>query len=126
MITIGFSTRKIDENYITQLEKSCGNKSVQIIPIENNGEFSLSEVYNKILEQAENDIVVLCHDDLKFDTGGWAYKIKTHFEKNHEYGIIGLAGSKYMPKSGMWCEVQPTMYGIVNHEHECKKWESKY
>jgi hypothetical protein len=47
MITIGFSTRKIDENYIAQLEKSCGNKSVQIIPIENNGEFSLSEVIIK-------------------------------------------------------------------------------
>ena len=49
---------KIDENYITQLEKSCGSKNVQIIPIENNGEYSLSEVYNKILEQSENDIVV--------------------------------------------------------------------
>jgi hypothetical protein len=126
MITIGFSTRKIDENYITLLEKSCGNKNVQIIPIENNGEYSLSEVYNKILDQAENDIVVLCHDDLKFDTTGWVYKLKSHFEKNPEYGIIGLAGSKYMPKSGMWWEVQPTMYGIVNHEHEGKKWESKY
>jgi len=126
MITIGYSTRKIDENYILQLEKSCGSKNVQIIPIENNGEYSLSEVYNKILEQSENDIVVLCHDDLKFDTGGWSYKIKNHFEKNPEYGIIGLAGSKYMPKSGMWWEVQPTMYGIVNHENEGKKWESKY
>jgi hypothetical protein len=126
MITIGFSTRKINEDYITQLEKSCGSKNVQIIPIENNGEYSLSEVYNKILEQAENDIVVLCHDDLKFDTHGWLYKLKSHFEKNPEYGIIGLAGSKYMPKSGMWWEVQPTMYGIVNHENEGKKWESKY
>ena len=54
MITIGFSTRQLDENYISQLEKSCGSKSVQIIPIENNGEYSLSEVYNKILEQANS------------------------------------------------------------------------
>ena len=23
-------------------------------------------------------------------------------------------------------KIQPTMYGIVNHEHEGKKWESKY
>ena len=37
MITIGFSTRQLDENYISQLEKSCGSKSVQIIQIENNG-----------------------------------------------------------------------------------------
>ena len=126
MITIGFSTRKLDPNYITLLEKSCGNKSVQIIPIENDGKYSLSQAYNMILEQAEHDIVVFCHDDLEFDTTGWVYKIKSHFDKNPEYGIIGLAGSKYMPKSGMWWEVQPTMYGIVNHKHEGKKWESKY
>ena len=126
MITIGFSTRKLDPNYVTQLEKSCGNKSVQIIPIENDGKYSLSQAYNMILEQSEHDIVVFCHDDLEFDTTGWVYKIKSHFDKNPEYGIIGLAGSKYMPKSGMWWEVQPTMYGIVNHKHEGKKWESKY
>lgn len=126
MITIGFSTRKLDPNYITLLEKSCGNKSVQIIPIENDEQYSLSEAYNMILEKAEHDIVVFLHDDLKFDTTGWAYKIKSHFEKNLEYGIVGLAGTKYMPKSGMWWEVQTTMFGIVNHEHEGKKWESKY
>ena len=34
MITIGFSTRKINEDYITQLEKSCGSKNVQIIGFE--------------------------------------------------------------------------------------------
>ena len=120
MITIGFSTRQLDENYISQLEKSCGSKSVQIIPIENNGEYSLSEVYNKILEQAEHDIVVLCHDDLKFDTGGWLYKIKSHFEKNPEYGIVGLAGTKFLPETAKWWTVSPTMYGIVNHKKDGK------
>jgi glycosyltransferase involved in cell wall biosynthesis len=31
-----------------------------------------------------------------------------------------------MPKSGMWWEDRSKMYGIVNHESEGKKWESKY
>ena len=75
---------------------------------------------------SENDIVVFCHDDLKFDTTGWMYKIESHFKKNPDYGIIGLAGSKYMPISGRWWEIQSTMFGIVNHESEGKKWESKY
>jgi glycosyltransferase involved in cell wall biosynthesis len=31
-----------------------------------------------------------------------------------------------MPISGMWWEDRSKMYGIVNHESEGKKWESKY
>jgi hypothetical protein len=126
MITIGYSTRKIDQSYVDYIRKTCGNKGVQIIPVENNGEYSLTQVYNKILNEAENDIVVFCHDDLKFDTTGWMYKIESHFKKNPDYGIIGLAGTKYMPVSGRWWEMQSSMFGIVNHESEGKKWESKY
>ena len=126
MITIGYSTRKIDQNYINNIIKSCGNKKVQVIPVENNGQYSLTEVYNKILDQAEFNIVVFCHDDLKFETSGWANKIKTHFDKNDDFGIIGLAGTKFLPQSGRWWEMQSAMYGIVNHESEGKKWESKY
>lgn len=126
MITIGYSTRKIDSSYIEHIKKTCGSKKVQIIPVENNGEISLTQVYNKILEEAENDIVVFCHDDLKFETSSWMYKLKAHFSKNPEYGIIGLAGTKYMPISGRWWEMQTSMFGIVNHESDGKKWESKY
>ena len=31
MITIGYSTRKIDNSYIEHIKKTCGNKKVQII-----------------------------------------------------------------------------------------------
>jgi len=31
-----------------------------------------------------------------------------------------------MPKSAKWWEDFSKMKGIVNHEHEGKKWESKY
>jgi hypothetical protein len=126
MITIGYSTRKIDNSYIEHIKKTCGNKKVQIIPVENNGEFSLTQVYNKILDEAENDIVVFCHDDLNFETTGWMYKLKSHFDKNPEYGIIGLAGTKYLPPSGKWWELQSAMYGIVNHKLEKRQWESRY
>lgn len=53
MITVGYSTRKIDNSYIEHIKKTCGNKKIQIIPVENNGEFSLTQVYNKILDEAE-------------------------------------------------------------------------
>jgi glycosyltransferase involved in cell wall biosynthesis len=126
MITIGFSTRKIDSSFVELLKKSCGVSNPQIIPIENEGKYSLPEAYNMILEQATNDIVVLCHDDIYFDSKNWGSKILKHFKRSPEYGILGLAGSTQLPESAKWWEDFSKMKGIVNHEHEGKKWESKY
>jgi len=126
MITIGFSTKKIDPEFVEYLRKSSGNPKVEIIPFENPGTHSLSEAYNIILEKSSNDIVVLCHDDIYFDTKNWAQKLVKHFKRNPEYGILGVAGSVKIPESGMWWEEPVKMRGIVNHEHEGKKWESKY
>jgi hypothetical protein len=126
MITIGFSTRKVDSTFVELLTKSCGIPSVQILPVENNGEFSLTQVYNKILDQSENDIVVLCHDDIYFDSKNWGTKLLNHFKRNEDYGILGVAGSTQLPKSGKWWEDFSKLKGIVNHESGGKKWESKY
>ena len=126
MITIGFSTRKIDQTFVEMLKKTSGVSKPEVIPFENNGEFSLTEVYNKILKQSSNDIVVLMHDDVYFDSKNWGQKILNHFKRNDDYGILGLAGTTSMPKSAKWWEDFSKMKGIVNHEHEGKKWESKY
>jgi glycosyltransferase involved in cell wall biosynthesis len=126
MITIGFSTRKIDGAFVEMLKKTSGVSKPEVMPIENNGEYSLTEIYNKILNKSSNDIVILCHDDIYFDSKNWGQKILNHLKRNSEYGILGLAGTTNMPKSGRWWEDFSKMKGIVNHEHEGKKWESKY
>jgi len=126
MITIGFSTREVSPDFIEHIKSTCGPKNIEIIPFENKGTHSLSEAYNIILEKSSNDIVILCHDDIYFDKKGWGNKIVKHFNKNPDYGILGLAGSISMPDTGRWWDDNTKMKGIVNHEHEGKKWESKY
>jgi hypothetical protein len=125
MITVGYSTRQSNPDYINYIRKTCLYKDVEVIEVINNGEKSLSEVYNKILKEAKNNIVVLCHDDLEFDTKNWGQKILTHFN-NSDFGILGVAGTTEIPKSGTWWEDRRKMVGIVNHKNEGKKWESKY
>ena len=125
MITVGYSTREHNPKFIEYLKKSSGFKKIEVIEKINNGEKSLSQVYNEILEESKTDIVVLCHDDIYFDTNSWYYKLKTHFE-NSEYGILGVAGTTEMPTSGQWWETRRKMIGIVNHESGGKKWTSKY
>jgi hypothetical protein len=126
MITIGYSTRKSNPELQEYLKKSCGHPKTEVIEKVTNGEKNLSQVYNEIISESSNDIVVLCHDDIYFDTKNWGQKLEKLFEKNEEFSIIGIAGTTEMPKSGMWWEDRSKMCGIVNHEHNGKKWESRY
>lgn len=125
MITVGFSTRKPNPQFIDYLKLSSGLKDIQVIEKINNGGKSLTEVYNEIISESQTDIIVLCHDDLYFDSKKWGEKLIKHFQKGN-YGILGVAGSTYLPESGQWWEDSSKMVGIVNHESEGKKWESKY
>jgi len=101
-------------------------KEVQVIQKINNGEKSLSQVYNEIINESNHDIVVLLHDDLEFDTKNWGDKLLKTFDKNPDFSIFGLAGSKFLSQTSTWWDVRATMYGIVNHKHEGKKWTSTY
>ena len=125
MLTVAYSTREHKPEFIEYLKKSSGFKKIEVIEKVNNGEKSLSQVYNEILSEAKTDIIVFCHDDIYFDTTGWYYKLMKHFDKS-DYGIIGMAGTTDMPASGKWWEDRKKMIGIVNHENGGKKWESKY
>jgi GT2 family glycosyltransferase len=126
MITVGFSTRKTNPSFVDYIRATIGPKNVEIIPIENDGKYSLTEAYNMILDQAQNDIVILMHDDIYFEKSYWGKRVFDHFKKNPEYGILGVAGTSYYPSSGRWWDIPGEMVGQVYHEHEGKKWLSEY
>lgn len=125
MLTIGFSTRQTNSDFLNHLQKSCGIKKLQIIEKINNGEKSLAKTYNEILEESENDIVVFCHDDIEFETKNWGDKLLKLFNRNSEYGILGIAGTTDMI-DGRWWTMKESMTGIVSHKHEGKKWTNTY
>ena len=125
MITIGYSTRKHNPEYQEYLQKTCMYKEVQIIEKINNGEKSLSEVYNEIMDESIHNIIVLCHDDIEFDTNRWGEKILKLFNRNPEFSIIGVAGTTDLI-NGCWWTMKESMTGIVSHKHEGKKWTNTY
>jgi len=126
MITIVYCTRESKPEHREHLIKSSGlHKHAEVIEIINNGE-SLTTCYNRGLKQAKNDIVVFCHDDITIETKQWGNKLVKLYDKNPEYGIIGVAGTKHMAESGMWWEKRKKMYGRVKHTSEGKSWLSSY
>ena len=126
MITVIYCTRESKPEHKNHLVKTSGlDKKIEVIEIINNGE-SLTKAYNRGLKQASNDIVVFCHDDLTIETKQWGTKLLKIFQKNPEYAIIGVAGSKHMPDTGQWWANPKKMYGRVAHTHEGKTWLSTY
>lgn len=125
MITVGYSTRKHNQEFIDYLKKTCGLNNIQIIEKVNNGEKSLSKTYNEIINESDNNYILLCHDDVLFDTKNWGKKLIKHLDKKTHH-ILGVAGTTNLSESGRWWDDRAKMVGIVNHLHEGKKWESKY
>lgn len=124
-ITVIVSSRKSgeeNEEFINQLKDTCGTPA-KVIYILNDGAMGLSELYaNMIANPAiESEIVVMCHDDVEFLKPGWGKEIVKLFNKNKEYGIIGVAGSAEFDEKGAWWQYK-NIYGQVLHKSGGKSW----
>lgn len=124
-VSVVISTRKIDDVYVKHVEKMFSHPKTEILFYENEGEYSLTQLYNVGLRDSVNDIVVFMHDDLILETPNMTPKIVKLFEKHSEYGIIGVAGTDKLT-SGRWWDNRDNMYGVVGHIHEGKRHVNHY
>lgn len=128
MISIVCSTQEPKEEFKEHVIKTCGlpKDKIDFIFIENKGIYSLPQAYNIGLEKTKYDIVVYLHSDLTIETTQWGKKILNHYKENPEYGIFGVAGTKFMHESGQWWINPKKMYGRVAHTNGGKTWLSSY
>jgi hypothetical protein len=124
-VSVVISTREIDDNYLSHVEKMFSHPKTEILIYENDGVNSLTEIYNIGLKESKNEIVVFMHDDLILETANMTPKIVKLFEKHSDYGIIGIAGTDKL-SSGMWWQNRENMFGVVGHIHEGKRHVNKY
>jgi len=74
---------------VRQYKSMLGDEPHEIILIQD--AHSLAEAYNRGLNQAKGDIIVLSHDDIEFlQPSLWLSKIKSHLST---FDFIGLAGT---------------------------------
>ena len=125
MVSVVISTRKIDSTYYDHVKRMFSHPNTEILFYENDGEMSLTQVYNKGLKESVNDIVVFMHDDLILETSNMTPKIVKLFDKHPEYGIIGIAGTDKLT-SGRWWDNRENMFGVVGHIHEGKRHVNHY
>ena len=125
MITVVSSTRLIDEKFVSMIKKTSGIQDIEVLMYENNGEMSLTQVYNKGLSESKNNIVVFVHDDIIIKTTGWGKKLINHYQ-NTDYGILGVAGTKSLSQNGVWWSSRESMYGCISHSDGNKTWLNEY
>ena len=68
----------------------------EIIKIDNPGTMGISEAYNRGIA-ATFDYLCFCHEDILFQTEGWGRKLLEIFSYDSQIGLIGIAGSPYLP-----------------------------
>ena len=124
-VSVVISTREINDEYLRHVSKSFSHPKTEIIIYENQGEYSLPQLYNKGLEESQFDIVVFMHDDLIIETKNVTTKLRRLFDNNPDYGIIGVAGTDKLI-TGMWWEDKESMCGQVKHQHEGRTWRNEY
>jgi glycosyltransferase involved in cell wall biosynthesis len=130
-IKVVFSSHLSDEeneSFKKHVIESCGiGKDCEVYCYKNFNEFSLSEVYNRALDEIDNtdSVFIFCHNDIEFNTEKWGKRLLHKFN-NFDYQIIGVAGTTYMPETGRWWDDRSKMVGVVYHEQVGKKWSSEY
>ena len=124
-VTVVISTRIICDDYLKHVSKMFSHPKTQILIYENDGLESLTQIYNKGLQESQNDIVVFMHDDLILETSNITPKIVKLFDKHPDYGIIGIAGTDKLT-SGCWWTSRENMFGVVGHIHEGKRHVNHY
>lgn len=120
-ISIAYSTRQSNPQYKKYLKSLTTLKDVEILEYENPGTYSLTQIYNKALEESSNAFVILIHDDLELERG-FDKKIASYFN-NSDYGILGIAGTTKLTKEGVWwqnLENEINWAGQVWHQQKIK------
>lgn len=128
-IVIVFSSHRSEEEnqkFINHIGQTIGAKH-KVVCYPNFNQFGLAEIYNQAIREhsEKNCIFVMCHNDIKIKTRNWGRVLLSKFN-NSDFGIIGVAGSTFVPASGQWWEDRSKMYGIVEHTNGVSEWISEY
>jgi hypothetical protein len=130
-----FSSHKgkvFDEIFLENLKKNMGdlppNVKISFKAYPNFGEYSLTEIYNKILSENQGaDWVVFSHNDMSFLSQNWLRILVKNLKQatSQDYSILGFAGTKCLYSSGNGCwwfepnnkYLSSKMYGTVYHQN---------
>lgn len=80
------------------------------------GEKSIFEAYKRVVDEYEGhfeDIIIFCHDDIRILTDPEVFTQLIEKKLSDKYiGFVGVAGTSYLTKTGVWWEQEPWSKGL--------------
>lgn len=109
-------TCSVSVNLLNQLSASLDrtvNVPYELIAFDNSKvNYSLAKAYNIAASSAKNDFIVFIHEDIEFLEIGWGERLITILN-NPIYGIVGVAGSIYLPSVPSGWYLPDERYNLV-------------
>lgn len=68
---------------------------------------TIFQAYNVGVQQAKGDLLCFCHDDVLFRSNDWGRAVCSHFERDSRLGVLGVAGSHFLPSTPMYWSSSP-------------------
>ena len=128
MISIIISTHRPEfyEKVAASIEQTIGEE-FEIISIENNGQYSLSQAYNMGAERAQYQFLCFVHEDVLFETNNWGTELIRQIKSNKKIGLIGIVGSKIFTRfsMGWYCPFYPEIF-LTGHLNQGQNSWEKY
>lgn len=70
----------------------------ELVVIDNSSQkYSIFSAYNKGVLLAKGDVLCFMHEDIIFHTKQWGNMILSYFEKYSNVGMVGVAGTHFLP-----------------------------
>jgi hypothetical protein len=89
------------------------------------GGLSISEIYNRGIDQAKYDMLCFMHEDIIIESKGWGSILKKTFDEHPEIGLLGVFGSDYKSITPMsWHGLEPRnifAHIIQSYKHSTKE-----
>ncbi len=103
-------------NYFLALEKNIAETigiPYEIIKIDNPNTMGICEAYNKGASKAQFENLLFIHEDILFQTKYWGELLINYLNKKNT-GVVGLAGSKYVPSAPASWSISNDRYTYCN------------
>lgn len=131
MISIIICSRKsiVSAELKQNIAETIGCEYELIVIDNSSGKYSIFRAYNEGVAHSKGDIVCFLHDDVFFRTVHWGDAIAHHFREDGRIGLVGFAGTHFLPDTPMYWYSSPfvSQYNLNNdqgvvEEHFHKDW----
>lgn len=100
MISIIICSRNLDipDDLKQNLKETIGVDFELIVVDNSHNNYSIFSAYNEGLKSAKGDLICFMHEDILFHTTNWGRELEKYFIKYPKTGMVGVAGTHYLPK----------------------------